>query len=161
MYKEEERDPRNGTDETGGGKGAAEGGFRIKMCIRDRGVESHARTDAYGYDEHLNREYQCDRGQSAFAQLRYENAVDDIVDSLKSHGTDRRDRHAVEQFRNRHHSHFIFRQRRRTGRPFYGIFGHKIISNLPLTLAAACFLSLIHLLTASAPAEIIFSMRSK
>ena len=29
MYKEEERDPRNGTDETGGGKGAAEGGFRI------------------------------------------------------------------------------------------------------------------------------------
>ena len=29
MYKEEERDPRNGTDETGGGKGAVEGGFRI------------------------------------------------------------------------------------------------------------------------------------
>lgn len=29
MYKEEERDPRNGTDETGGGKGAEEGGFRI------------------------------------------------------------------------------------------------------------------------------------
>ena len=29
MYKEEERDPRNGTDETGGGKGAAECGFRI------------------------------------------------------------------------------------------------------------------------------------
>ena len=29
MYKEEERDPRNGTDETGGGKGVAEGGFRI------------------------------------------------------------------------------------------------------------------------------------
>ncbi len=29
MYKEEERDRANGTDETGGGKGAAEGGFRI------------------------------------------------------------------------------------------------------------------------------------